>query len=195
MALDLLTLGGYVHFLKRAVEILAPQRGERILDLCSGTGRVVSWISPEVGKEGEVVGIDSASRMIEVSTSRYKGLENAFFLQKDVTESWEYENCFDGIFASFALHELPGSERMGVLRKAYVALRERGRMVIADFNPQVSRASKTISFTFFKLFERENLNFFSFHQREMFGKVGFKQIRTLLVLGGILQITLASKIS
>jgi hypothetical protein len=64
-----------------------------------------------------------------------------------------------------------------------------------EFRSPISKGSKTISLTFFKLFERENLNFFSFDQNEMPRKAGFKEIRTLLVLGGILQITLASKTS
>jgi len=64
-----------------------------------------------------------------------------------------------------------------------------------ELRPPISKRSKTISLTFFKLFEREDLNFFSFDQSEMLRKAGFKEIRTFLVLGGILQITVASKTS
>lgn len=194
LLLGLLTFGQYSVFLKRAVDMLAPERGEKILDLCSGTGRVASWIAQSVGKEGEVVGMDISKGMIEVSTNRCKGLGNVVFLQKDVTASWEYQNYFNGILASFAIHELPGSKRLGILNEAYLALKEKGRMVIADFNPQASRRTKTIPLIFFKLFEKENLNFFSFDQNEMLRKVGFKKIRTFLVLSNILQITVAFKI-
>ena len=108
-----------------------------------------------------------------------------------MTKPWEYQNYFDGIFTSFALHELPEKKRLGALEHSFLALKERGRMVIADFNPQVSGKSKTISLIFFKLFERDNLNFFSFDQNEMLKKVGFKRFRTFPVLAGIFQITLA----
>ena len=192
--LDLLTFGQYAVFLKRAVDMLAPERGEKILDLCSGTGRVVSWIAQSVGKEGEVVGMDISKGMIEVAMNRCKRIGNVFFLQKDVTTSWEYQNYFNGIFASFAIHELPGSKRLGILQESYLALKEKGRVVIGDFNPQVSGKGKTISLTFFKLFERENLNFFSFDQNEILREVGFKKIRTFPVLSNILQITVAFKI-
>jgi demethylmenaquinone methyltransferase/2-methoxy-6-polyprenyl-1,4-benzoquinol methylase len=191
--LDLLTFGQYAHFLKKAVKMLAPEKGERILDLCSGTGRVASWISHGVGKEGEVVGMDIAKLMVEVATNRYKGLGNVVFLQRDVTKSWEYQYYFNGIFTSFAIHELPEAERLGVLEKSYLALKEKGRMVIADFNPRAPGRSNTISLTFFKLFERGNLNFFSFDQKEILEKAGFKKIRSLTVLGGLFQITLAHK--
>jgi hypothetical protein len=68
-------------------------------------------------------------------------------------------------------------------------------MVIVDFNPQVSGRGKTILLAFFKLFERDNLNFFSFDQNEMLKRVGFKRIRTFPVLASMFQITLAQRIS
>lgn len=191
--LDLLTFKQYAGFQKRAMEVLAPQSGEKILDLCSGTGRVASWIAQAVGKEGEVVGMDISKRMVEVAKRRYGGLKRVVFLHKDVTKPWQYQNYFDGIFTSFAIHELPEKKRLGALEHSFRALKEKGRMVIADFNPQVSGIRKTILLAFFKLFERDNLNFFSFDQNEMLKKVGFEWIETLPVLSGMFQITLARR--
>ena len=193
--LDLLTFKQYAGFQKRAMEVLAPQSGEKILDLCSGTGRVASWIAQAVGDEGEVVGMDISKSMVEVAKRRYGGIKRVIFLHKDVTKPWEYQNYFDGIFTSFALHELPEKKRLGALEHSFQALKERGRMVIVDFNPQVSGRGKTILLAFFKLFERDNLNFFSFDQNEMLKKVGFKKIETFPVLAGMFQITLAQRIS
>jgi ubiquinone/menaquinone biosynthesis C-methylase UbiE len=189
--LDLLTFKQYARFQKEAVNILAPQRGEKILDLCSGTGRVASWMQQTVGEEGEIVGMDLSKRRVEVAKRRYGGFEKVVFLLQDVTEPLGYQNYFDGIFTSFAFHELPEKKRLAALEHSYLALKEKGRMVVADFNPQVSGRGKIISLVFFKLFERGNLNFFSYDQTEMFIQVGFKRIRCFPVLGGILQITLA----
>ena len=146
-----------------------------------------------VGDEGEVVALDITESMVKVAKERYGGLKSLLFLQRDVTKPFGYEGYFDGIFTSFALHELPEKYRPGVLEKSYLALKEGGRMVIADFNSQVSEKSKTISLIFFKLFERGNLNFFEFDQNEMLRKAGFNRVITFPVLGGILQITLAHK--
>jgi ubiquinone/menaquinone biosynthesis C-methylase UbiE len=191
--LHLLTFGGYGRFLRKAIKILAPQKGEKILDLCSGTGRVASWISRAVGEEGEVIGMDITQSMIDVAKGRYGALENLIFLKKDVTRPWEYQNHFDGIFMSFSIHELPGKYRFGVLERSYAALKGGGRMVIADFHPQPSGIAKIFSLIFFKLFERENLSFFFFPQNETLRRVGFRKIRTFPVLGGIFQITLAHR--
>jgi ubiquinone/menaquinone biosynthesis C-methylase UbiE len=177
------------------MEVLAPQSGEKILDLCSGTGRIASWITQAVGEEGEVVGMDISKSMVEVAKRRYGGIKRVIFLHKDVTKPWEYQNYFDGIFTSFALHELPEKKRFGALEHSFQALKERGRMVIVDFNPQVSGRGKTILLAFFKLFERDNLNFFSFDQNELLKRAGFNRIRTFPVLASMFQITLAQRIS
>jgi ubiquinone/menaquinone biosynthesis C-methylase UbiE len=191
--IDFLTLGLYAKFLKRAVEILSPKNGEKILDLCSGTGRVTSWIAQAAGKGGKVVGMDIAKSMVEVAKKRYGRLENLIFQQQDVTEPWECQSSLDGIFMSFALHELPETERREVLERCYLVLKEEGRIVIADFNPKVSSGGKVLLFIFFKLFEKENLNFFSFDQYEAFKKAGFNKVKTFPTLGNLLHITLVLK--
>jgi ubiquinone/menaquinone biosynthesis C-methylase UbiE len=191
--LDLLTFGQYAGFQKRAIKILAPEKGEKILDLCSGTGRAASWMAAAVGDEGEVLGLDITESMVKVAKERYGGLKNLIFLQRDVTKPFGHENYFDGIFTSFALHELPEKKRVGVLERSFLALEESGRMVIADFNPQISGRGKVILLTFFKLFERGNLNFFFFEQNELLKKVGFKRVKTFPAAGGLFQITLALK--
>jgi ubiquinone/menaquinone biosynthesis C-methylase UbiE len=189
--LDLLTIGQYAEFQKRAIEVLAPQSGEKILDLCSGTGRVASWLVRAVGDEGEVVGMDISKSMVEWSKKRHGILNKVMFVHQDATKSWEYKNYFDGIFSSFAIHELPDKKRLTAFEHSYLALKEGGRILIADFNPQVSGTARTISRIFFNLFERENFNFFSFNQNEMLKKAGFKRIRVFPVLRGVFQITIA----
>ncbi|NWF92184.1 MAG: class I SAM-dependent methyltransferase [Syntrophaceae bacterium] len=188
--LDLLSIGLYRRFLRKAVEILAPGKGERILDICSGTGRVASWMAQAVGSGGEIVGMDMAAGMVEVAKSRYGGLTNTLFLQKDVTEPWGYQNYFDGIFASFSLHEIGETERPRVIQQSFMALKEKGRMVIADFNPQLSGIRRILLLIFFKLFERENLDFLSLKLEEILERAGFRRIQTFPVLSGLFLITI-----
>lgn len=193
LLLDIFTFGNYASFLKRAVDILAPDQGENLLDLCSGTGRAASWMADAVGTGGKVIGMDLSKNMIEVARHRYGNSGNLIFLLQDVTQSWGYQNYFDGILASFSIHELPEKYRRNVLEQSYLALKERGRLVIADFDPQVSGIPRRLSLLFFKLFERRNLNFFAFQQNENLKQIGFKRVNTFSVFGGILQITIAYK--
>lgn len=193
LALDVLTFGRYAEFQKRAIKVLAPERGEKILDLCSGTGRAASWMVTAAGDTGQVVGLDITESMVKVAKERYEGMRNLIFLQRDVTEPFGYQNYFDGIFTSFAIHELPEAKRSAALAYSYLALKEEGRMVVADFHPQVSGVGKAVLLLFFRLFERENFNFFSFDQNEILKKVGFKEVETFPVLAGMFQVTLARK--
>ena len=193
--LDLLTFGAYAKFLKKAIRILAPMRGERVLDLCSGTGRVAAWISELVGEEGIVVGMDKAEGMIDAAKNQYGQSKNLVFVKQDVTRAWSYRNPFDGVFLSFSLHELPEYGYRKVLEQSYLALSEKGRIVIADFNPQITGRKRTLLQTFFNIFERSNLGFLEFRQREVLKEVGFQRIRSAPALGGILQITLAYKVA
>ncbi len=193
LLLDLLTFGNYAKFLKKAVRVLAPKKGEKILDLCSGTGRAASWMAKAVGEEGEVTGMDITQSMIDVARERYRALANVIFLRKDVTQPWESRDHFDGIFTSFSIHELPEKQRTSVLKRSFSALKKQGRMVIADFNPQPSGMAKILSLFFFKLFERRNISFLSFPQNEILKRAGFRKVRTFPALGGVFQITLAQK--
>jgi ubiquinone/menaquinone biosynthesis C-methylase UbiE len=193
LALDLLTIGQYAEFQKRAIRVLAPGKGEKILDLCSGTGRAASWMVAAVGESGRVIGLDIAENMVSMAKKRYGVKKNLVFLRKDVTERLGYQDYFDGIFTSFAVHEISEGKRLDALSYSYLALKKKGRMVIADFNPQVSGAGKAVLFLFFKLFEKENFNFFSFEQNDILKKVGFKETETFPVMAGMFQITLARK--
>lgn len=190
---DLFSLRQYSSFLKKAVKVLAPQPGEKILELCSGTGRAASWVARAVGTEGEVVGIDVAPSMVDVARRRYVNLKSLKFRLGDITQPWELQGPFAGILMTMALHELPQGEREGVLKRSYLALKEGGRIVIADFNPEVSGWKRDLLVFIFRLIERENLNYLLFKQEEALSKAGFSDVKPFRDFLGLLQITLARR--
>ncbi len=193
LLVDLFSLGLYARFLSKAIRILAPSQGEKVLDLCSGTGRAASWIAQSVGERGKVIGTDLAPDMVDTAKRRYGDRRNMIFLEQDVTQPGTIQELFDAVFTSFSIHELPGKGRIAALEQAYMALREGGRLVIADFNPEVSGIGRIVTRIFFEIFERPNLDFLSFRQKESLREIGFKRIQTFPVLGNLFQITLADK--
>jgi SAM-dependent methyltransferase len=79
------------------VELLAPQSGERILDVGCGTGQLTA----EIAKQGaQVVGLDSSATMIGQARQNYPGLA---FVLGDAT-SFHFEEPFDAVFSNAALH-------------------------------------------------------------------------------------------
>jgi trans-aconitate methyltransferase len=79
------------------VDLLAPQSGERILDIGCGTGQLTA----EIAKKGaQVVGLDNSANMIGQARQNYPGLS---FALADAT-NFHFEEPFDAVFSNAALH-------------------------------------------------------------------------------------------
>ena len=79
------------------INLLTPEKGERILDLGCGTGDLAKNLH-DLGVE--VVGVDHSEAMVQQAKSKYPDLE--FFVQ-DAT-MLPYENEFDAVFSNAVLH-------------------------------------------------------------------------------------------
>ncbi len=79
-----------------AVELAAPQCGEKVLDVCCGTGVAVRLVLPRVAPGGSVAGLDIDPAMIEVACSLTRAADGA-------TVGWHCASALampfeDGIF-------------------------------------------------------------------------------------------------
>ncbi|HZP25691.1 MAG TPA: methyltransferase domain-containing protein [Dehalococcoidia bacterium] len=79
------------------IELLAPQPGERILDVGSGTGHLTARIA-ESG--AEAVGLDADADMIARARENYPACE---FVQANAV-SFAFEEPFDAVFSNATLH-------------------------------------------------------------------------------------------
>jgi len=112
----------FVSTLGRGVlELLSPQRGERILDLGCGDGA----LSAEIAAVGAVVvGIDSSEPMVDAARSR------DLDARIGDAQALAFESEFDAVFSNAALHWMPNPD--AVLAGVYRALKPGGRFV-AEF--------------------------------------------------------------
>ncbi len=79
------------------VEVLAPQAGERVLDLGCGTGQ----LSAQIAAAGtEVVGIDLSAEMVEAAREQFPDLS---FVVGDARD-FSFTEPFDAVFSNAALH-------------------------------------------------------------------------------------------
>jgi ubiquinone/menaquinone biosynthesis C-methylase UbiE len=87
---------------ERALERLAPQPGERVLDVGCGFGDASQRIAGLVGPEGSVLGVDAATRFIEAARAEaaQAGSGNVRFEAADV-EGTHFDETFDAIYARF----------------------------------------------------------------------------------------------
>ncbi|UJF34600.1 class I SAM-dependent methyltransferase [Paenibacillus hexagrammi] len=110
-------------FGQSALALLAPQPGERILDVGCGTGDLAA----ELARLGaEPTGIDSSVSMIEQARTKYPGLD---FAVADAT-AYRSPRRFDGVFSNAALHWIKPPE--AAVKTVRAALRTGGRFA-AEF--------------------------------------------------------------
>lgn len=115
---------GFVSELGSAVlDILAPQPGERILDLGCGTGDLMVKMDQAGAK---TVGIDYSSEMIQKAREKNPHLEFHVMGAQD----FHFQEPFDAVFSNAALHWVLDKEN--AIKSIYNSLRRGGRFV-AEF--------------------------------------------------------------
>ena len=103
------------------MDLLAPQKGERILDLGCGTGQLTAKI---VESGAEVIGLDKASSMIEEARQQYPRIR---FDLGDAHE-FSYPEPFNAVFSNATLHWISHPEK--VVKCVRAVLKPQGRFVV-----------------------------------------------------------------
>jgi demethylmenaquinone methyltransferase/2-methoxy-6-polyprenyl-1,4-benzoquinol methylase len=120
-------------------ELLAPvefSSGERILDMCCGTGGATLGIAGKAGESSEIVGMDLSSGQLRRAKKK-RGLSKVRFLEGDVASTGFEDGRFDKVFITHALHEMPRQTRLEVLTEAKRVLKDRGRVIVLELdNPE-----------------------------------------------------------
>ena len=102
------------------VELLAPQTGERILDVGCGDGALTEQIA---AAGALITGIDTSPAMI--AAARKRGLH----VELHSADALPYRQEFDAVFSNAALHWLAAEKHPALLTSIYRALRPGGRFV------------------------------------------------------------------
>ena len=108
---------------KGLVTLLAPEAGERILDLGCGTGALTAEIAERGAK---ILGVDRSEEMISQARKKFPTLE---FEPLDAREL-RFSAEFDAVFSNAVLHWIPEAEQ--VIAGVAHALKPGGRFV-AEF--------------------------------------------------------------
>lgn len=108
---------------EEVIDLLAPGRGERILDLGCGTGHLTSRIA---AAGAEVVGVDKSSAMVDSAKKNYPELK---FIQSDAT-TLSFNSEFDAVFSNATIHWV--KDQRALASAIWRALKPHGRLV-AEF--------------------------------------------------------------
>ena len=90
-------------FLSKLVPTFPLKRGQRVLDVGTGTGILIPFLVEAVGSTGHVTAIDFAEKMVEACKAKYVGLPNVNIVVQQVenldfpSETFDAVTCF-GLF-------------------------------------------------------------------------------------------------
>jgi ubiquinone/menaquinone biosynthesis C-methylase UbiE len=118
-------------------ELIGPAPLQAVLDLGTGTGRMLELLAPLAGR---AVGVDQSPQMLAVARARLEkaGLRNVQLRQGDIYALPVERDSYDLVVIHQVLHYLDDPAR--AVREAARALRPSGRLLIVDFAPHAEES-------------------------------------------------------
>ncbi len=124
---------GYPHRAQRrqAVRALDLRKGDRVIDMCCGTGLNFPLIQEAIGPEGRITGVDLTDAMLAEAKERVaaNGWSNVSLVQSDAA-GFEFTDAADAIVSTYALTQVP--ECAQVIANGAKVLSPGGRWVVLD---------------------------------------------------------------
>jgi ubiquinone/menaquinone biosynthesis C-methylase UbiE len=115
---------------QEALQMLAPQQGEILLEIGSGTGHGLAFLAQATGPSGRVFGLDLSTGMLAKASNRLHANKKASVLlvAGDAASLPFHHASFDAIFASFVIELFDEEEIPTLLKCCREALRPSGRL-------------------------------------------------------------------
>jgi demethylmenaquinone methyltransferase/2-methoxy-6-polyprenyl-1,4-benzoquinol methylase len=109
-------------------------KGDKALDLCTGTGSVAVELTKDVGGEGLVVGLDFSRGMLEKAKEKTKKvqIDRLQLVQANANHLPFKKSSFHGVTCSHAFYELKGNERKMAIDEVARVLIDGGRFCLME---------------------------------------------------------------
>ncbi|HEV8199738.1 MAG TPA: class I SAM-dependent methyltransferase [Candidatus Polarisedimenticolia bacterium] len=125
------------RFGRRTVERLGVRPGERVLDLCCGSGASALPAAVAAGPAGRVVGVDLAPGLLDLATAKAQrlGLANVEFRRADILALDDAQEAFDAVICVFGIFFVPDMAQ--ALRAMWSYARPGGRVAVTTWGAGV----------------------------------------------------------
>ncbi len=137
----IITFGQDEAWRQKAIDAIKAQDGDRILDICTGTGDLALKIASKFPKT-KVYAIDFSPRMLGFAKERalQAGLQNIIFQENDCLKMEFPEWHFNYITISFGFRNLSYSmaNLESALKEMHRVLKEGGRLVIVETSQPIN---------------------------------------------------------
>jgi ubiquinone/menaquinone biosynthesis C-methylase UbiE len=136
LVVSLISLGREEKFRGAALDLVDIKPGMNILDVGCGTGSLTIAAKQKQGAEGNVVGIDPSSNMIDLARSKAEKAGVTIAFQVGVIEKLDFpDNQFDLVLSSLMMHHLPDELKLTGLEQVGRVLKPGGRLLIIELDP------------------------------------------------------------
>ncbi len=134
---DAPALSFWNRFGQQTVQQLSLRVGDRVLDVCCGSGASAIPAAIAVGPTGEVLGVDLADSLLQLARqkSQQQGLENLEFRQGDFENLGLPNESFDTIVCVFGLFFVP--DMVAAVQELWRMLRPGGQLAITSWGANV----------------------------------------------------------
>src|ERR1700751_4648259 len=131
------------RFGRSTVERLRLSPGSRVLDVCCGSGASALPAAATVGREGFVLGIDLAERLLERARAKAaeRGLANTEFRVGDMLDLRLPADHFDAVVCVFGIFFVP--DMPAGVRALWHLLRPGGKLAVTTWGPRFLEPATT----------------------------------------------------
>lgn len=96
---------------RRAVDLSGIREGQKVLDVCSGTGELSFLLARKVGPKGSVIGADFCDNMLALARKKAGGSwSNVTFIFSDAKKLPFPDESFDAVTVSFGMRNIPDTQ-------------------------------------------------------------------------------------
>jgi len=134
---DAPALSFWNRFGQQTIDRLSLRLGDRVLDVCCGTGASAIPAAVCVGSTGQVLGIDLSESLLELACnkSRQQGLDHIEFRYGDFESLGLPNESFDAIVCVFGIFFVP--DMLAAIGELWRMLRPGGKLAITSWGEKV----------------------------------------------------------
>lgn len=185
---------GNTKALREKILQFIPENPKVIIDLASGTGEAALLLKKKY-PQSRVLASDLSEGMLKQIQRKAKkqNLEIEISQQDAVHTSYPPETA-DAVIISFAIHDLPHTQRLQVMKEAYRLLKKGGVFIIYEYHmPTFPLFRLPIYIQFFLVEDKEAWGIFTEPLEEELTHIGFTQTKKRTFFKGLSQIVAGIK--
>jgi len=153
-------------------------KGDRALDLCTGTGSVAVELAKRVGEKGLAVGLDFSQGMLEKAKKKASGyrFDQLHLVQANASQLPFQSASFHGVTCSHAFYELKGEERTRAIEEVARILKKKGTFCLMEHAKPEKRIPRYLFYVRLFFLGSKDARTFLVDEKSILGK-SFRNIR------------------